>query len=91
MSNEQLTQEIASLITAKRKALGIQQLNVAMAIGISQSLYCKLETGAREPKITMLYALADVFACPVYELLPMDNVNADECLPFDVIDGGDGE
>lgn len=86
----ELTQDVAERIKAKRKLLDIQQLNVAMAIGMSQSLYCKIETGARVPKITTMYKLADVFECSILDLLPTESVEVGELLPFDKL-GDDNE
>ena len=44
-----------------RKEKGLQQKQVALELGVDQSNYNKIENGKREPSVTILQKLADLF------------------------------
>ena len=52
-----------------RKQSRADQTVIAQAVGISQSFYSQLETGARTPSVPILRRLAAYFSVTVDELL----------------------
>lgn len=60
-------------IGARRKAVGMDQNELADRLGVSRSTVAMWETGASAPRAGMLLALADVLHCTVEELLEVSD------------------
>ena len=58
-----------------RNSKHMTQSEVATALGISQVVYCRYETGVRQPSLELLIQLADLFDVTVDELLGRQSVN----------------
>ena len=67
-------------IKTLRKERGLQQKEVAVEVGIDQSNYSKIENGRREPSVTVLKKLADLFGVSVDYI-----IEPNEDLPKEVI------
>lgn len=62
-------------IKTLRKERGLQQKEVAVEVGIDQSNYSKIENGRREPSVSVLKKLADLFEVSVdYIIEPNDDL-----------------
>jgi len=61
---------IANNIRLLRKNLGLTQEQVGMMIGKTRSYIVNIENNRVEVPVYVLYQLADVFECKVYDLLP---------------------
>lgn len=62
-------------IKTLRTERGLQQKEVAVEVGIDQSNYSKIENGRREPSVTVLKKLADLFEVTVdYIIEPNTNL-----------------
>jgi len=61
---------IANNIHFLRKSQGLTQEQVGMMIGKTRSYIVNIENNRVEVPIYVLYQLADVFECKVYDLLP---------------------
>lgn len=59
----------AEHLLALRKARGWTQTEVAQKVGISWRAYQNYERGLREPQLSVLTALADLYDLPVDELI----------------------
>jgi transcriptional regulator with XRE-family HTH domain len=58
-----------------RKERGLQQKEVAIEVGVDQSNYNKMENGKRDPSVTVLKKLADLFGVTVdYIIEPTDDM-----------------
>lgn len=51
-----------------RKSMGLTQAEVAARVGISRSAYTMIESGARNPRMSLQKRLADLFGVTVDEL-----------------------
>ena len=67
-------------IKTLRKERGLQQKEVSVEVGIDQSNYSKIENGRREPSVTILKKLADLFEVSVDYI-----IEPNEDLPKEVI------
>ena len=63
-----------ALITARRKALGLTQKELAERLTVSDKAVSKWETGAGYPEVTMLPLLAATLGITVDELLAGDTL-----------------
>lgn len=62
-------------IKTLRTERSLQQKEVAVEVGIDQSNYSKIENGKREPSVTVLKKLADLFEVSVdYIIEPNDDL-----------------
>lgn len=61
--------QFKDILRAKRKALKLTQYELAEAIGTSQNMVTKWETGQYFPGFCLLSDLADFFQCSVDELM----------------------
>lgn len=57
--------DISKNIKKIRKEKGILQKEAAAAVGLNHSNYNKMENGHREPSVSVLKKLADLFGVPV--------------------------
>lgn len=62
--------EFCSRIKARRKDLGLTQLQVANSLGVTQPTYAELEAGRKEPRLGTLYKVAIALEVDVHDLLP---------------------
>lgn len=56
-------------ISKLRKRAGLTQIALATSLGVSQSAISSWELGTREPDISTIKKLANIFHCTVDELL----------------------
>jgi len=56
-------------ILRERNRLGYTQDYMGMKMGISQNAYSKIELGITNITVNHLFHIADIFGCPVTELL----------------------
>lgn len=56
-------------LLARRKALGLNQADMAKALGIPFRSYRRYESGESEPNVTTLCAIADYFQVSLDELV----------------------
>ena len=73
------TMNLGENIKLIRQKRGLQQKQVALAVGVDQSNYNKIENGKREPSVTILKKLADLFEVTTDYL-----INPDTDLPKEV-------
>lgn len=62
--------EICCLVRKTRKLLGISQVFLAKALGITPQQLHKYEAGVDRISASMLQAISCVFKCNIYDLLP---------------------
>lgn len=62
--------EICSLVRKTRKLLGISQVFLAKALGITPQQLHKYEAGVDRISASMLQTISCVFKCNIYDLLP---------------------
>ena len=81
--DEQMTQDDKDFFkllgkrTAKlRKEMGLTQVQLAEALGISQQLMAAYEAGARKTPASMIPKLAKIFAVPLEQLMGMEQLPA---------------
>lgn len=60
---------VGDAIKRARRAKGLSQVALALSAGISQSTLSAIETGAQNPSVATLEAIAAALSCPVGELL----------------------
>ena len=66
MTNE----EIGARVREMRKQKGVSQPELGDAIGVTEQMVQKYETGASPLTVVRLYAIADRLKCSVKRLLP---------------------
>jgi transcriptional regulator with XRE-family HTH domain len=64
-----VVQSIGANIKAKRRALGLNQGELAAALGLTQANVSRIESSAKGPSGEMLLSIADALGCDVRELL----------------------
>ena len=57
------------LLKRLRFEKGVSQMELALAAGLSQSHYCKIENGNDAPSIKRLAAIAKALGCTVKDLV----------------------
>ena len=57
--------EFGANVTARRRRLGMSQVQLAEKIGIGQDMLSRIETGQAFPKFRRLNAFAQALGCPV--------------------------
>jgi DNA-binding XRE family transcriptional regulator len=68
-SEEELAAFLAGRITAKRRARGWRQQDLADATGIARPNIARLESGRRMPKVSTLHRIAQALEIAVEELM----------------------
>ncbi len=58
-------QEIGLFIARRRKALGVNQRELAMLCGVSEHALCNLERGMGNPTLDIINSVADVLGLEV--------------------------
>lgn len=56
----------------KREENGMEQQELAKRAEVSKALICSIEKGQRMPSLETVIAVAEVFRCPIDELLDRD-------------------
>ena len=64
--------EFKDILIEKRKEFGLKQLDVAIEIGVSQSVVSQWELGKNYPTFFSLIGLADLFKCSLDEMVGRD-------------------
>lgn len=62
--------EIGELVREKRRSAEVGQPELGEAIGVTEQMVQKYETGASPLTVVRLYAIARKLRCPVTDLLP---------------------
>jgi len=72
-----LYRAIAQNILFRRRGMGLTQAQVGMMIGKTRSYIVNIEKNRVEVPVYVLYQLANVFECKVYDLLPSNYEDLD--------------
>lgn len=70
-----MVQSIGANIRARRRALGLNQEDLAGKLGLTQANISRIESSPRGPSGEMLVALAEALSCDVRELLGVEDVS----------------
>lgn len=71
MKTQDITiQYIRSAIKKKRKEKNISQIELSEKLNRAPSVIVNLETGRHSPSLDILYDLAEIFDCSIYDLIP---------------------
>lgn len=62
-------------IMEKRKAAGMTQAALAARLGKSRLFVVEAESGAKDISLSVIYDLAEIFGCPVTDLLPREKLD----------------
>lgn len=62
--------EFCERVKARRKELGLTQVDVAERLGMKQGSYAQIEIGISAPGFHLLYRLASALEISVHELMP---------------------
>lgn len=57
--------DLVAELTARRRALGLSQAELALRLGTTQSAVSEWETGQAKPSGMSLFAIADVLGCDI--------------------------
>ena len=57
------------MIRKKREEKGLQQVDVADRVGISQAMLCQIERGTKNPSLQVSKEIANVLGCQIEDLL----------------------
>lgn len=68
--------EFCQRVKARRKELGLTQVEVAQRLGIGQPAYADIEAGRKEPGIRSQYRVANALETTVHDLLPASSTAA---------------
>lgn len=68
-----MVQSIGANIRARRRALGMNQEDLATKLGLTQANISRIEASPRGPSGEMLVALAKALSCDVRELLGVED------------------
>lgn len=60
---------VAKGFRRKREENEMEQQELASRAGVSKALICAIEKGQRMPSLETVIAVAEVFSCPIDELL----------------------
>lgn len=63
--------EFCERVKARRKELGLTQVQMAERLGMTHPQYQKIESGKNEPLFRTQYRIADALEIEIHELLPM--------------------
>lgn len=63
--------EFCERVKARRKELGLTQVEVAERLGISQPALAMIESGRNSPTLDAMYRLATALETTVHDLLPV--------------------
>ena len=60
---------IGENIKSRRKALNMQQGDLAKAVGVSQAMICQIERGTKVPTLPLSVEIADRLGCRIEDFL----------------------
>jgi transcriptional regulator with XRE-family HTH domain len=60
---------VGAMIRKKREEKGLQQVDVADRVGISQAMLCQIERGTKNPSLQVSKEIANVLGCQIEDLL----------------------
>jgi putative transcriptional regulator len=63
--------EFCERVKARRKELGLTQVEVAKLLGMTQASYAAIESGKREPGLNQVFRVATALETTVHDLLPV--------------------
>lgn len=63
--------EFCERVKARRKELGLTQLQVAERLGMTQPSYAEIESGRTDPSLKRVYRVAEALETNVHDLLPV--------------------
>jgi len=79
-----MAQSIGANIKAKRRALGLNQEDLAQKLGLTQANISRIEASVKGPSAETLLAIAEALACDVRELMGVkDNPQSPQALDED--------
>ena len=70
MDAQEITRKVCEKIRLYRKQASLSRQDVACKMGKSAAWLVSLENARIAPTLPVLYGLADLFGCSVYDLLP---------------------
>ncbi|MDR2175610.1 MAG: helix-turn-helix transcriptional regulator [Synergistaceae bacterium] len=68
-----MVQSIGANIKAKRRALGLNQGDLAASLGLTQANVSRIEASVKGPSGEMLLSIAEALGCDVRELLGVED------------------
>ena len=60
---------VGAMIRKKREEKGLQHVDVADRVGISQAMLCQIERGTKNPSLQVSKEIANVLGCQIEDLL----------------------
>lgn len=63
--------EFCERVKARRKELGLTQVQMAERLGMTQPAYAHIEYGRRAPGLRTVYRVAEALETTVHDLLPV--------------------
>ena len=78
-----MAQSIGANIRARRRALGLNQEDLAGRLGLTQANISRIEASPRGPSGEMLIALAEALSCDVRELLGVEDASGNPVRELD--------
>ena len=63
--------EFCERVKARRKELGLTQVEMAEKLGMTQPAYAQVEVGTRAPGFHVIYRVAAALETTVHDLLPV--------------------
>lgn len=61
---------VGDLIARQRNSLGLTQLELAQAVGLSRPQVANIEAGRSDPQVSQLRRYAEALKCQVKDLIP---------------------
>lgn len=66
-----MSEDLGLFIAAKRKSLGLSQLELSRKLGLHQTYLSKTESGAYVPSLKVLSSLSEIFGCAIGEMMAL--------------------
>jgi transcriptional regulator with XRE-family HTH domain len=63
--------EFCERVKARRKELGLTQVQMAERLGVTQPTYAGFESGRFDPGLKTIYRIADALETTVHDLMPV--------------------
>lgn len=78
IGEQELAKAIGNAISKRRKAVGLTQEEVAERLSIGNEAVSRMERGTVVPTVARLVELAEIFDCPVADLLVASSTRPDD-------------
>lgn len=78
IGEQELAKTIGNAISKRRKAVGLTQEEVAERLSIGNEAVSRMERGTVVPTVIRLVELAEIFDCPVADLLVASSTRPDD-------------